>query len=89
MPRLDRTRQARLTPVPGNPPSLIHLPQGCKFHPRCRFTSEVPGDRCRTEEPELIPALAGSVARCHIAPARRAEIYQTVIKPSLVPEEYV
>jgi peptide/nickel transport system ATP-binding protein len=89
MPRLDRTRQTRLTPVPGNPPSLINPPSGCKFHPRCRFTSEVPGDRCRTEEPELIPTLAGSVARCHIAPARRAELYQTVIKPSLQPEEYV
>ncbi len=87
MPRLDRSRQERLTPVPGNPPSLINLPSGCKFHPRCRFTSEVPGDRCRTEEPELIPTLAGALARCHIAPPRRAEIYQTVIKPTLVPEE--
>jgi peptide/nickel transport system ATP-binding protein len=89
MPRLDRSRQARLTPVPGNPPSLIHLPQGCKFHPRCRFTSEVPGDRCRTEEPELIPTLSGSLARCHIAPTRRAEIYETVVKPTLQPEEHL
>ena len=89
MPRLDRIRQTRLTPVPGNPPSLINLPSGCKFHPRCRFTSEVPGDRCRTEEPELIPTLAGALARCHIDPPRRAEIYRTVVKPTLVPEEYV
>jgi peptide/nickel transport system ATP-binding protein len=89
MPRLDRTRQTRLTPVPGNPPSLIHLPNGCKFHPRCRFTSEVPGDRCRTEEPELIPTLSGSLARCHIDPPRRAEIYRTVVKPTLQPEEHV
>jgi peptide/nickel transport system ATP-binding protein len=27
----------RLKPIPGQPPSLINLPAGCKFHPRCRY----------------------------------------------------
>jgi oligopeptide/dipeptide ABC transporter ATP-binding protein len=39
----------RLRPIPGSPPSLINLPSGCKFHPRCGYVL----DRCLTEEPEL------------------------------------
>ena len=41
----------RLNPIGGQPPSLINLPAGCKFHPRCPYVM----DRCRTEEPELVP----------------------------------
>jgi oligopeptide/dipeptide ABC transporter ATP-binding protein len=40
---------ARLRPIPGQPPSLINLPSGCKFHPRCSYVL----DRCVTEEPVL------------------------------------
>ncbi len=39
----------RLRPIPGMPPSLINLPSGCKFHPRCAYVM----DRCVTQEPEL------------------------------------
>ncbi len=39
----------RLNPIPGQPPSLITLPSGCKFHPRCPYVF----DRCITEEPDL------------------------------------
>jgi oligopeptide/dipeptide ABC transporter ATP-binding protein len=39
----------RLKPIAGQPPSLINLPSGCKFHPRCAYVM----DRCLTEEPEL------------------------------------
>jgi oligopeptide/dipeptide ABC transporter ATP-binding protein len=48
MPAYGGERQ-RLTPISGQPPSLIHLPSGCKFHPRCPYVME----RCRTEEPDL------------------------------------
>jgi oligopeptide/dipeptide ABC transporter ATP-binding protein len=41
----------RLKPIPGQPPSLINLPSGCKFHPRCGYVF----DRCLTEEPALHP----------------------------------
>jgi peptide/nickel transport system ATP-binding protein len=41
----------RLQPIAGQPPSLINLPDGCKFHPRCPYAF----DRCRTEEPDLTP----------------------------------
>jgi oligopeptide/dipeptide ABC transporter ATP-binding protein len=41
----------RLKPIPGSPPSLINLPSGCKFHPRCGYVF----DKCLTEEPVLHP----------------------------------
>src|SRR2546429_105281 len=37
MPRMDRERLTRLVPIPGTPPSLIRVPPGCPFHPRCRY----------------------------------------------------
>ncbi|MGO9278849.1 MAG: ABC transporter ATP-binding protein [Streptosporangiaceae bacterium] len=39
----------RLKPITGQPPSLISLPRGCKFHPRCTYVM----DRCLAEEPML------------------------------------
>jgi oligopeptide/dipeptide ABC transporter ATP-binding protein len=39
----------RLKPIPGSPPSLINLPSGCKFHPRCGYVF----DKCLTDEPVL------------------------------------
>ena len=41
----------RLKPIPGQPPSLINLPSGCKFHPRCGYVF----DKCLTDEPVLHP----------------------------------
>src|SRR5207245_7964657 len=40
----------RLRPITGQPPSLIRLPSGCAFHPRCAYVM----DRCLTDQPELI-----------------------------------
>ncbi|HYA49722.1 MAG TPA: ABC transporter ATP-binding protein, partial [Streptosporangiaceae bacterium] len=37
MPRLDRTRMERLLSIRGTPPSLINVPAGCPFHPRCDY----------------------------------------------------
>jgi oligopeptide/dipeptide ABC transporter ATP-binding protein len=39
----------RLRPIPGQPPSLINVPSGCAFHPRCRYVM----DRCMSEAPPL------------------------------------
>jgi oligopeptide/dipeptide ABC transporter ATP-binding protein len=41
----------RLKPITGQPPSLINLPSGCAFHPRCRYVM----DRCLTDQPNLVP----------------------------------
>ena len=44
-------RDKRLRPIPGLPPSLIDLPPGCPFSPRCSYVM----DRCREVEPGLLP----------------------------------
>ena len=41
----------RLRPITGQPPSLIRLPSGCAFHPRCTYVM----DKCLTEQPRLMP----------------------------------
>jgi oligopeptide/dipeptide ABC transporter ATP-binding protein len=49
LPRMDQSRQERLVPIKGVPPSLAKVPQGCPFHPRCNFAS----DQCLPAVPEL------------------------------------
>jgi oligopeptide/dipeptide ABC transporter ATP-binding protein len=49
LPRLDAVDQDRLTPIAGSPPSLINLPPGCPFSPRCPLREPI----CETEEPAL------------------------------------
>jgi peptide/nickel transport system ATP-binding protein len=83
MPRMDRVRQTRLTPIPGQPPSLINLPTGCVFNTRCSFSSRVPGRRCFTEHPDLLPTAPGHDVRCHIEPEERRRIFELEIKPKL------
>jgi peptide/nickel transport system ATP-binding protein len=50
LPRLE-TDVERLTQIPGQPPSLLRPPSGCRFHPRCPHVMEV----CKTTVPELVP----------------------------------
>jgi peptide/nickel transport system ATP-binding protein len=60
--RLDHRRTDRLHPITGQPPSLIHVPSGCAFHPRCRFATELSS----TEVPELVPQeRLDHLAACH------------------------
>jgi oligopeptide/dipeptide ABC transporter ATP-binding protein len=47
IPRLDRPKAERLHSIAGAPPSLIQLPQGCKFRPRCPHAF----DKCMQEPP--------------------------------------
>ena len=59
--RLDRRRGGeRLQPIAGQPPSLIRVPPGCPFHPRCPFATGI----CREEMPPLTGAGA-HLAACH------------------------
>ena len=61
LPRLDLTDET-LTPITGAPPSLISLPPGCPFSPRCPLVAEI----CLETEPELMATTAGShLAACH------------------------
>ena len=50
LPRLDADVD-RLVQIPGQPPSLMRPPSGCRFHPRCAYTMDV----CRAEVPALEP----------------------------------
>jgi oligopeptide/dipeptide ABC transporter ATP-binding protein len=64
LPRLDMRRQERLTPITGAPPSLINLPSGCPFTPRCPLSADI----CEEQEPELRPTTSAThVAACHFA----------------------
>src|SRR5687768_17737599 len=51
IPRMDAPRGEELVPIAGRPPSLIHLPGGCSFHPRCPYVR----DAHRRIEPVLDP----------------------------------
>jgi peptide/nickel transport system ATP-binding protein len=61
----------RLSAIPGQPPSLISLPEGCSFASRCSFPSQVVGASCATDAPHLIEDEPGHFARCHLALADR------------------
>jgi oligopeptide/dipeptide ABC transporter ATP-binding protein len=69
LPRMDQERQ-RLTPIKGSPPSLLNLPPGCPFTPRCPIAEEI----CDREEPPLeeVPG-TGHAAACHFR-ARTADV---------------
>ncbi len=60
LPRLDTAGEVRLLPVKGTPPSLIFLPRGCNFNPRCPFVK----DECLEIDPDLYEKKPGHTAAC-------------------------
>ena len=73
IPRLNESdTKERLVPIRGLPPSLIFVPPGCAFHPRCPHVF----DRCRTDVPELLPADGHHASRCHLSLADKERIFQ-------------
>jgi peptide/nickel transport system ATP-binding protein len=81
VPRVDREVRDRLVPIKGSPPSLINLPSGCSFHPRCPYAQRN-GIPCTTAEPDLSEDSEHRVA-CHIPPPDRQRIFIEDIKPAL------
>jgi peptide/nickel transport system ATP-binding protein len=63
VPTPDPTTKRERMVLPGEPPSPIHPPPGCPFHPRCAYAEE----RCRREEPKLVGRSDHQVA-CHVFP---------------------
>ena len=63
IPQLKAEHRADRYVLPGEVPSPIDPPAGCRFHPRCPFAT----DRCRAEEPGLCEVRPGHFARCHYA----------------------
>lgn len=66
VPRMDRPHTDRLSAIPGQPPSMIALPSGCSFNPRCSRKNEVGASKCETQMPELTSRGNGHTSRCFI-----------------------
>jgi peptide/nickel transport system ATP-binding protein len=82
MPRIDQERTERLIPIKGSPPSLINVPPGCAFHPRCNY-GHLNGGASETEVPELVNIGSGHRVACHLSADQRQQIWETDIKPTL------
>ncbi|MBN1425809.1 ABC transporter ATP-binding protein [Candidatus Fermentibacteria bacterium] len=63
LPRHDVDEKGKLSPIHGQPPSLIHLPSGCAFRPRCAYAQEI----CAKETPPLGDIASGHMAACHFS----------------------
>jgi peptide/nickel transport system ATP-binding protein len=83
MPRWDRERTQRLAPIPGSPPSLINLPPGCPFHPRCTYAGHT-GGQSGTVRPELRATRSpGHLVACHLTDEHRQQLLDDEIRPKL------
>ncbi|MHA1211986.1 MAG: ABC transporter ATP-binding protein [Candidatus Heimdallarchaeota archaeon] len=62
IPRPDPRRKMKRIVLPGEPPSPINVPTGCRFHPRCY---KADGNKCHTEDPPMIEIEPGHYVKCH------------------------
>jgi oligopeptide/dipeptide ABC transporter ATP-binding protein len=69
----------RLRPIPGQPPSLINLPGGCPFHPRCPYVM----DRCRAEMPPLFE-VGGNPAHTSACWLSRDQVERAALRTKVV-----
>jgi peptide/nickel transport system ATP-binding protein len=79
VPSLHGDASEDLKPIKGNPPSLINVPPGCAFHPRCRYAM-LAGGPCDIEVPPLLALLVtdepGHTVACHLPERERKSIYE-------------
>jgi len=80
--RLDGDRAERLQPIPGNPPSLINVPPGCPFHPRCPYGS-LNGGKEREILPLLEETTPGHLVACHLPVEERRRIFHDEVAATL------
>jgi peptide/nickel transport system ATP-binding protein len=66
IPRVDQLDGKRLIAIPGQPPSLINLPQGCSFRKRCTHADQVANNLCATVAPSLDAKENAHFSRCHL-----------------------
>ena len=80
IPRLDRPRPEKLHSIAGSPPSLINLPQGCKFRPRCPHAF----DKCLEHPPlENRVEAPGHLDRCWLTVEEKRALRDRTIKGDL------
>ncbi|MFG3341833.1 ABC transporter ATP-binding protein [Glycomyces sp. NPDC048151] len=78
LPRMDEDRGHRLTPVHGTPPSMLNLPPGCPFRPRCPMHQDI----CAEVEPDLLPiGPTGHVSACHFSDQLEGKAPDDVFAP--------
>jgi peptide/nickel transport system ATP-binding protein len=70
--RLDQPKVERLRPIPGLPPSLIFVPPGCPFHPRCPYVMDV----CKTDVPPLLEEDGKHASACHLSLSEKERIFK-------------
>jgi peptide/nickel transport system ATP-binding protein len=74
MPTIERKLDV-LVPIEGSPPSLLHPPPGCAFHPRCKYRFEP----CATKLPPLERIPGGHLDACLLPAERKHEVWRTKI----------
>jgi len=84
IPRLDSPRGEELVPISGRPPSLINLPGGCSFHPRCPYVREAH----KRVDPTLdeVPADPNHLVACLLAPEVRRQLWSE-LRTGVAPDE--
>ncbi len=75
IPRLSEISAERLMPIRGLPPSLINVPPGCAFNPRCPYVMDV----CKVEVPPLLPSDGHHAAACHLSLSEKERIVRDEI----------
>jgi peptide/nickel transport system ATP-binding protein len=77
IPRLDRPKGGRLASIKGSPPSLINVPRGCKFRPRCPHAF----DKC-LDEPDLLNRVddPNHLDRCWLSVQEKRDLREATIK---------
>jgi peptide/nickel transport system ATP-binding protein len=87
IPRMDVEEKEPLIPIEGTPPSLLNLPSGCPFRPRCPISVDV----CRTTEPPLAETdRPDHRAACHRSleiAQRRWSAADVFVRPELPPPD--
>jgi peptide/nickel transport system ATP-binding protein len=74
--RVDQPKTERLRPIKGLPPSLIFVPPGCSFHPRCPYVMDV----CKVEVPPLLSTNGKHASACHLPLADKERIFHEEVE---------
>ena len=78
MPTIER-RLEKLVAIEGSPPSMVAVPPGCAFNPRCPYRFAP----CTTELPNLMEIPGGHFDRCHLSDQSKREIWAGIVAERL------
>ena len=79
VPRVSKNNE-RLKAIPGQPPSLINLPVGCPFAPRCEYKQHSSEAGCNSTRPALLGTSSTHRSRCHVPENLRQELFANELK---------